>query len=221
MNKNDEIVGYVDLGRSTIRDETDSHFSTILRDGTILDRNESNIGYIKNFTYFHLKVVSAYLMIFDRQFFDLKYDNNHSPIHDSNLIDLPSFSDDDSHTYDNYEYYEDFKNDYLEFCSDDQIDVYYIKILNLGCPVSYVRLCKQIDEVNKNILILSRKVIVDKKKKEIIHKIKVKKDINIMKYHIDAIYKRNKDQLDIYIHTSEELDEETLKEIQIYEIQEG
>lgn len=223
MNANEDIVGYVDLGKSTLRDETDSHFATILRDGTILDRHEIKIGYIKNFTYFRLRMVSAYLMLLDKQFFNLF--DNFQPIRDhkaneSDLIDLPSLEEDD---FPNDEYYKDFKNEnLLEIIHDNLIEIYYIKILFVGCPPPYVSLRKYYDEdSNQSFVILNRKVIVNDMRKEIIHKIKIEIDVNITKCHVDSIYKRNKDQLDIYIHASEEIENISSQDIQVYEIQDG
>lgn len=69
LDSKDEVVGYVDLGKATLRDSVNSHFATLVKSGEVLDRNECQKGSIKNFTFHHLKVVAAYFFLVDKTFF--------------------------------------------------------------------------------------------------------------------------------------------------------
>jgi uncharacterized protein YkwD len=65
LDVNDEIVGYVDFGKGTLKSRSGSHFATVQSDGTILDKGECVRGTLKNFTYHKLKIFASYVFFFD------------------------------------------------------------------------------------------------------------------------------------------------------------
>lgn len=65
LDVSDEVIGYADFGHGTLKNKAGSHFSTVQRDGTVLDKNELQRGSIKNFTYHKMKLFASYVFFFD------------------------------------------------------------------------------------------------------------------------------------------------------------
>lgn len=65
LDVSDELIGHADLGKGTLKDKSGSHFATVQRDGTVLDKNELQRGSLKNFTYHKMKLFASYVFFFD------------------------------------------------------------------------------------------------------------------------------------------------------------
>lgn len=185
LDKDDNIVGYVDLGRATFRDQTDSHYGTITREGRILNRNETEVAKVENFSFFDLKKVALYLFLIHK---GLLEDENSISNH---VLDLPSFDSEDSiptvRTESNFEVGE-FK------CG---LDGYYLNIINLGCPslCIYLTLTKSGHELR-----FSRKIRVDGIVKERVVDISLPQPVGVE--DIDALYDEHKTTLTIHVNAN-------------------
>jgi uncharacterized protein YkwD len=99
LDASDEIIGYVDLGKGTLKDRHQSHFATVQSDGTILDKNELNRGSLRNFTYHKLKIFASYIFFFDSQLVEDRLSTKvTSPGADAGVdtSSISSFSEEDS-----------------------------------------------------------------------------------------------------------------------------
>lgn len=187
IDKNDEIVGYVDLGRATFRDRTDSHYGTMLRDGTVLDRNETVIGKISKFTFHDLKQVALYFFMFDPHFLeDLSV-----PVNYIDHLDLPNIDSNDEMV--------EVARETPVLISEFQrsLGKYYLIIRELGCPVT----CLNVTLIEQGTkLTLSRKVKVDGIAKEKIWTINLPHPVVID--DLGAMYYNDTTTLTIYLEGS-------------------
>lgn len=66
INAQDETVGYIDMGKATLRDAGDSHFATLVATGEVRDTMETLVGHIDGFSFQNIRQVAAYIFFFDQ-----------------------------------------------------------------------------------------------------------------------------------------------------------
>jgi hypothetical protein len=68
VNADDETVGYIDLGKATLRDASESFLASVTGDGQVKDRMELYVGQFRPFSYKKLKLFAIYVLLFDQKY---------------------------------------------------------------------------------------------------------------------------------------------------------
>lgn len=66
IDAQDATVGYVDMGKATLRDAGDSHFATLFATGEIRDTMETLVARVEGFSFQHIRQLAAYIFFFDQ-----------------------------------------------------------------------------------------------------------------------------------------------------------